>query len=88
MVKVSSPNPIEPAGKKGHMVVACTVPKEKLYCKHCDMKSSHNTSACLKKQKEDKERKKEAKTGKTEKEKPPTSRARKETSEERRKRDL
>ena len=53
------------------------------------MKSSHNTSTCLKKHKEDKERKKEAKTGKTEKqEKPPTSRERKEMSEERRKQDL
>ena len=69
-------------------IAACTIRKEKLYCKHCNMKSSHNTSACIKKQKEDKERKKEAKTGKTEKEKLPTSRARKETSEERRKRDL
>ena len=39
-------------------------------------------------QKEDKERKQEAKTGKMEKEKPPTSWERKETSEERRKREL
>ena len=69
-------------------IAACTIPKEKLYCKHCDIKSLHNTSACLKKQKDDKERKNEVKMGKTEKEKLPTSRARKETSEERRKRDL
>ena len=48
-------------------IAACTIRKEKLYCKHCNMKSSHNTSACIKKQKEDKERKKEAKMGKTEK---------------------
>ena len=52
---------------KRHMVAACVVLKEKLYCKHCDIKSSHNTSACLKKQKEDKERKKGSNTGKMEK---------------------
>lgn len=44
-------------------------------CQDQDMKSSHNTSACFKKQKEDKERKKGSNMGKTEKhEKPPTSR--------------
>ena len=83
------PKTCRACGKKGHMVAACTVPKEKLYCKHCNMKSSHNTSACLKKQKEKKERKKTAKTWKKQKqEKPLTFRERKETSEERCKRDL
>ena len=36
-------------GKKGHMVATCSVPKDKLYCKHCDMMISHNTSAFFKK---------------------------------------
>ena len=46
-------------GKKGHMSAACTVPKDKLFCKFCDTKNLHNTSACIKKQKEDKETKRE-----------------------------
>ena len=75
-------------GKKGHMLAACTVPKEKLYCKFCDTKNSHNTSACIKKQKEDKDKKKGSNMGKTDKEvKPDTSYERREASE-RRKRDI
>ena len=76
-------------GKKGHMSAACTVPKEKLFCKFCDTKNSHNTSACIKKQKEEKERKKGLNTGKTDKEvKPATSHERREASKEKQKRDL
>ena len=63
--------------KKGYMAASCLVPKEKLPCKHCNIKSSHNTSACLKKQKEDKEKKKGSKEGKMDKEKPATFRKRK-----------
>ena len=48
-------------------IAACTIPKEKLYCKHCNMKSSHNTSACIKKQKEDKKEKRKQKRGKQKK---------------------
>ena len=44
-------------GKKGHMSAACTVPKEKLFCKFCDTKNSHNTSACIKKQRAEKGKK-------------------------------
>ena len=36
-------------GKKGHMSASCTVPKNKLNCKHCDLKGSHNSNTCLKK---------------------------------------
>ena len=62
--------------------------KKKLYCKFCDTKNSHNTSACIKKQKEDKDKKKGSNTGKTDKEvKPDTSHERREASEIR-KRDL
>ena len=43
-------------GKKGHMSASCPVPKTKLNCKHCNMKGSHNTNACLKKQKADKKK--------------------------------
>ena len=43
--------------KKGHMSAACTVPKEKLFCKFCDTKNLHNTSTCIKKQKAEKEKK-------------------------------
>ena len=43
-------------GKKGHMSAACTVPKEKLFCKFYDTKNSHNTSAYIKKQKAEKEK--------------------------------
>ena len=43
------------------MAATCLVPKEKLYCKHCDMKSSHNTLACLKKKKRTKKRKRDQK---------------------------
>ena len=71
------------------MSAACTVPKEKFFCKFWDTKNSHNTSACIKKQKEEKERKKENKVGKTDKDvKPATSCERREQSEEKRKRDL
>ena len=44
-------------GKKGHMSAACTIPKEKLSCKFCNSQNSHNTAACIKKQKADKEKK-------------------------------
>ena len=37
-------------GKKGHMSASCNVPKTKLSCSHCNLKGSHNTNACLKKQ--------------------------------------
>ena len=52
------PNPklVEHVEKKVHMAATCLVPKDKLYCKHCNMKSSHNTLACFKKQKEDKKK--------------------------------
>ena len=53
-------------GKKGHMSAACTVPKDKLFYKHCDTKNSHNTSACIKKQKADKEKKQGENNGKKE----------------------
>ncbi len=70
-------------GKKGHMSAACTVPKEKLFCKICNTKNSHNTSVCIKKQKEDKEKKKGNNTGKTDKDvKPATSCDRREASKE------
>ena len=36
-------------GKKGHMSAACTVPKDKLFCKFCNTKNSQNTSAHIKK---------------------------------------
>ena len=41
-------------GKKGHMSALCNVPKNKLSCTHCNLKGSHNTNACLKKQKANK----------------------------------
>ena len=44
-------------GKKGHMAAACTVPKTQLKCKYCATQNSHNTAACLKKQKAEKEKK-------------------------------
>ena len=44
-------------GKKGHMAAACTIPKDKLQCKFCNSQNSHNTAACIKKQKADKEKK-------------------------------
>ena len=84
----AQPKTCRASGKKGHMAASCLVPKEKLYCKHCNMKSSHNTSACFKKQKEDKEKKKGTKEDKSGKEKPPTSPKRMEMSEERQQRDL
>ena len=40
-------------GKKGHMSAACTLPKEKFFCKFYNTKNLHNTSACIKKQKEE-----------------------------------
>ena len=70
------------------MVATCLVLKEKLYCKHCNMKSSLNTSAFFKNHKEDKEKKKGTKEDKSGKVKPPTSPKRMETSEERQQRDL
>ena len=51
-----APRPVGHA-EKGHMSAAYTVPKEKLFCKHCDTKNSHNTAAYIKKQKADKEKK-------------------------------
>ena len=38
-------------GKSGHMSASCNISKTKLNCTHCDLKGSHNTSACLKKKK-------------------------------------
>ena len=76
-------------GKKGHMSAAWTLPKDKLFCKFCDIKNLHNTSACIKKQKEEKEKKKRNNTGKMEKEsKPQKSLERRTASEEKQKRDL
>ena len=46
------------------MSAACTVPKEKLFCKHWEVKNFHNTSACIKKQKADKEKKQVENNGK------------------------
>ena len=43
--------------KKGHMSASCTVPKKKLNCNHGNLKGSHNSNSCLKKQKAE-ERKK------------------------------
>ena len=40
--------------KSGHMSASCNIPKTKLNCTHCDLKGSHNTSACLKKKKANK----------------------------------
>ena len=57
--------------------------KDKLYCKHCDMKSSHNTSACFKKQKEDKEKKGGTKEDKLGKDKPQSPKRTLEMSQER-----
>ena len=39
------------------MAAACTIPKEKLQCKFCGTQNSHNTAACIKKQKSDTEKK-------------------------------
>ena len=39
------------------MAAACTVPKTQLKCKYCETQNSHNTAACLKKQKAEKEKK-------------------------------
>merc|ERR1712243_90893 len=44
-------------GRKGHMAAACSVPKTQLKCKYCATQNSHNTAACLKKQKAEKEKK-------------------------------
>merc|ERR1712098_662492 len=44
-------------GRKGHMAAACTVPKTQLKYKCCATQNSHNTAACLKKQKVEKEKK-------------------------------
>merc|ERR1712240_411210 len=44
-------------GRKGHMAAACTVPKTQLKCKYCATQNSHNTAACLKKQKTEKKKK-------------------------------
>ena len=71
------------------MSAACTVPKDKLFCKFCDTKNSHNTSACIKKQKEEKDKKKGNNMGKTEETpKPSKSQERRAASKEKRKRDL
>ena len=51
-------------GKKGHMAAACTIPKDKLQCKFCNSQNSHNTAACIKKQKADKEKKQGENNGK------------------------
>merc|ERR1712237_197858 len=44
-------------GRRGHMTASCTVPKTQLKCKYCSTQNSHNTTACLKKQKADKDKK-------------------------------
>merc|ERR1712112_422239 len=41
-------------GRKGHMAASCTVPKTQFKCKYCATQNSHNTAACLKKQKAEK----------------------------------
>merc|ERR1711867_9708 len=51
-------------GKKGHMAAACTIPKDKLQCKFCNSQNSHNTAACIKKQKADKEKEQGENNGK------------------------
>ena len=43
-------------GRKGHMAAACTVPKTQLKCKYCETQNSHNTAACLKKKKVEREK--------------------------------
>ena len=40
----AQPKACRACGKKGHMSAACMVPKDKLYCKYCDKKSSHKMS--------------------------------------------
>lgn len=72
-------------GKKGHMAATYLIPIDKLYCWHCDMKSSPDTNTCFKKQKEDKKKEatKENKPGNKE-DPPKISPRREETSEERR----
>ena len=69
------------------MSAACTVPKDKLFCKYCDTKNSHNTYACIKKQKVDKEKKQGENNGKKENTPKPqtTSQQRRNASEEVRK---
>ena len=67
------------------MAATCSVPKDKLYCKHCDIRNSHNTSTCFKKQREDKEKIKGPKEVKSGKEKPQIS---PDMSEERQPRNL
>ena len=46
------------------MAITCTVPKNKLNCKYCNTKNSHNTTACIKKQKEGKNKKTSAEDNK------------------------
>ena len=48
------------------MAAACTIPKDKLQCKFCNSQNSHNTAACIKKQKADKEKKQGENNGKKE----------------------
>ena len=79
----AQPKTCRACGKKGHMAATCLVPKDKLYYKHCDKKSSHNPSACFKNQKEDKEKKGGTKEDKSGKDKPPQSPKRTERSQER-----
>ena len=72
------------------MSAACTIPKEKLSCKFCDTKNSHNTAACIKKQKADKEKKQGEDNGKKDSNPKPltASQERRNASEEARKRNL
>ena len=72
------------------MSAACTIPKEKLLCKFCDTKNSHNTAACIKKQQADKEKKQGENNGKKDTNPKPTtaSQERRNASEEARKRNL
>ena len=47
-------NLAEHVEKSGHMSASCNVAKTKLNCTYCDLKGSHNTNACLKKKKANK----------------------------------
>ena len=72
------------------MAAACTIPKDKLQYKFCNSQNSHNTAACIKKQKADKEKKQGENNGKKDTNpKPKTaSQERRDASAEARKRNL
>ena len=46
----------------GNMSALCNIAKTKLNCTYCDLKGSHNTSACLKKKKANKNKEKKKET--------------------------